>query len=108
MALVEKHRIPYHEKKLGQLFCDRTAQDIVAMLIAECDRAGVEWRIPCDIGAVSRTGDTFVVQTSTGEVSGGSLVTRMGLTLQSIIDKEGNSAGSDSRCASVANSVRTR
>ena len=36
VALVEKHRIPYHEKKLGQLFCDRTARDIVAMLLEEC------------------------------------------------------------------------
>ncbi len=78
IAMVERYGIAWHEKKLGQLFCDRTAQDIVAMLIAECDRAGVEWRIPCDIGAVSRTADKFVVQTSTGEVSGGSLVVASG------------------------------
>jgi predicted Rossmann fold flavoprotein len=78
IAMVERYGIAWHEKKLGQLFCDRTAQDIVAMLIAECDRAGVEWRIPCDIGAVSHKGDTFAVQTSTGEVSGGSLVIASG------------------------------
>lgn len=42
-ALVEKHGIPYHEKKLGQLFCDRSAKDIVAMLLAEC--AAVDVRI---------------------------------------------------------------
>ena len=41
IALVEKHRIPYHEKTLGQLFCDRAAQDVVAMLTEECDAAGV-------------------------------------------------------------------
>ncbi len=40
--LVEKHGIPYHEKKLGQLFCDRSAQDIVTMLEAECRDAGVQ------------------------------------------------------------------
>lgn len=41
IALVEKHRIPYHEKTLGQLFCDRSAREIVAMLQSECDAAGV-------------------------------------------------------------------
>lgn len=42
IALVAKNRIPYHEKKLGQLFCDRAAQDIVGMLEAECRAAGVQ------------------------------------------------------------------
>jgi hypothetical protein len=42
IALVEKHGIPYHEKKLGQLFCDRAAQDVVGMLEAECRAAGVQ------------------------------------------------------------------
>jgi predicted Rossmann fold flavoprotein len=42
LRLVEKHRIPYHEKKLGQLFCDRAASDITAMLEQECRDAGVE------------------------------------------------------------------
>lgn len=78
IAMVERHGIAWHEKKLGQLFCDRTAQDIVAMLIAECDCAGVEWRIPCDIGAVTRAGDRFVVETSAGEVTGASLVIASG------------------------------
>ncbi|HWR37629.1 MAG TPA: NAD(P)/FAD-dependent oxidoreductase [Clostridia bacterium] len=41
IALVEKHRIPYHEKTLGQLFCDRSAGDILGMLEEECRRAGV-------------------------------------------------------------------
>jgi predicted Rossmann fold flavoprotein len=42
IALVEKHRIAYHEKTLGQLFCDGSAKEIVAMLLAECAEAGVE------------------------------------------------------------------
>src|SRR3984957_20383282 len=42
IALVEKHRIPYHEKTLGQLFCDRSAADITNMLEAECRDAAVE------------------------------------------------------------------
>src|SRR5437016_4480821 len=41
IALVERHRIPYHEKTLGQLFCDRSAHDITDMLEAECRLAGV-------------------------------------------------------------------
>src|SRR5258708_18319342 len=45
VRLVEKHRIPYHEKKLGQLFCDRSASDIVTMLERECRDAGVEIRL---------------------------------------------------------------
>src|SRR5882724_2911423 len=42
IALVEKYRIPYHEKTLGQLFCDRSAQDITGLLEQECRDAGVE------------------------------------------------------------------
>src|ERR1700724_3560610 len=41
LALIEKHRIPYHEKTLGQLFCDRSARDITTMLEQECRSAGV-------------------------------------------------------------------
>src|ERR1700683_27983 len=41
IALVEKHRIPYHEKTLGQLFCDHSARDILGMLEEECRTAGV-------------------------------------------------------------------
>src|SRR3981189_3741378 len=40
IALVEKHRIPYHEKTLGQLFCDRTARDVTELLESECQAAG--------------------------------------------------------------------
>src|ERR1041385_9238919 len=40
IALVEKHRIPYHEKTLGQLFCDRSAHDILSILLKECEAAG--------------------------------------------------------------------
>src|SRR6202522_1483431 len=55
IALVEKHRIPYHEKKLGQLFCDRSARDIVEMLESECREAGVRLFVNTSIQEVSRT-----------------------------------------------------
>ncbi|HTR25503.1 MAG TPA: NAD(P)/FAD-dependent oxidoreductase [Terriglobales bacterium] len=55
IRLVEKHGIPFHEKKLGQLFCDRSANDIVAMLEEECRPAGVEIRPSAKIIGVERT-----------------------------------------------------
>jgi len=54
VRLVEKHRIPYHEKKLGQLFCDRTASDITAMLEQECRDAGVEIRCNTKVNEVRK------------------------------------------------------
>jgi len=62
IALVEKHRIPYHEKTLGQLFCDRSARDIVAMLEAECHAVGVRILLHQHITEV-RHSEGFVVHT---------------------------------------------
>jgi len=61
-ALVEKHRIPYHEKTLGQLFCDRSARDILAMLEEECRLAGVTIYLNVKIREVTCTTE-FVVRT---------------------------------------------
>src|SRR5271157_29414 len=54
IRLVEKHRIPYHEKKLGQLFCDRAASDITTMLEQECRDAGVEIRCSTKVSEVRK------------------------------------------------------
>jgi predicted Rossmann fold flavoprotein len=62
IALVEKHRISYHEKTLGQLFCDRSARDIVAMLEAECHAVGVRILLHQHITEV-RHSEGFVVHT---------------------------------------------
>src|SRR6202521_4980048 len=56
VRLVERHRIPYHEKKLGQLFCDRAASDITAMLEQECRDAGVEIRCNTKVAEVRNNG----------------------------------------------------
>ena len=56
IAMVERHRIAYHEKTLGQLFCDGSAREIVAMLLAECAAAGVEIRTGCRVTEVARGG----------------------------------------------------
>ncbi len=61
IRVVEKHRIPYHEKTLGQLFCDRSADDIVSMLEEECRIADVEIRLNTKITSVQRD-DQFTVQ----------------------------------------------
>ncbi len=64
LALVEHHRIPWHEKALGQLFCDRSAQDIVTLLERECATTGnVELQLDTRILAASHTGTEFVVAT---------------------------------------------
>jgi len=77
IALVEKHHIPYHEKTLGQLFCDRSAKDIVDMLEAECLAAGVRVILNSDIQEVRRTGE-FIVCTESGEFHAPALVVATG------------------------------
>ncbi len=78
LALVEKHRIPWHEKTLGQLFCDRSAHDILNMLLRECAEANVRIQLSTRILAVSRTDDGFHVETTTGSVTAQSLVIATG------------------------------
>jgi predicted Rossmann fold flavoprotein len=78
VALVERHRIPYHEKKLGQLFCDRSAHDIIGMLKAECERGRVQWRVPCAVASVAHDGAGFAVSTSQGGLRASSLVVATG------------------------------
>lgn len=77
IELVEKHRIPFHEKTLGQLFCDHSARDIVAMLLAECAAAGVEIRTGTRVIEVSKS-DHFRVETSRGTATAPALVLATG------------------------------
>ena len=87
IALVEKHRIPYHEKTSGQLFCDRSAQDIVGMLEDECRAAGVEIFTATKVHRVTRS-DKFVVSADEHEfrtpalvvATGGLSIPKMGAT----------------------------
>ena len=77
IALVEKHRIPYHEKTLGQLFCDRSAHDVTDMLEMECQAAGVQVFLKSIVREVGRTTE-FVVRTDSGEVVAPALVVATG------------------------------
>lgn len=78
VALVERHGIGWHEKTLGQLFCDHSAKDIIRMLMAEMKEAGVQLRLETSIGEVERTASGFRVTTSAGTVDAASLVVASG------------------------------
>ena len=54
--MVERHGIAYHERKHGELFCDESAKDILAMLLDECQQAGVVIKTKCEIKTVMRLG----------------------------------------------------
>jgi predicted Rossmann fold flavoprotein len=77
IALVEKHHIPYHEKTLGQLFCDRAARDITDMLEAECRAAGVKIFRDCEIREVRKTAQ-FITRTNGDEFTAPALVVATG------------------------------
>ena len=87
IALIEKHAIRYHEKTLGQLFCDRSAQDVVAMLERECTEAGVRLLTGTQVRSVVHNGQ-FVVDTFAGPfqaeavvvATGGLSIPKMGAT----------------------------
>ncbi|HWZ82035.1 MAG TPA: NAD(P)/FAD-dependent oxidoreductase [Terriglobales bacterium] len=91
IALVEKHHIPYHEKKLGQLFCDRSAQEITGMLEQECCEAGVEIKTSTAVRDLQRDVQrtvSFVVRTDSHTfhapclviATGGLSIPKMGAT----------------------------
>ena len=77
IALVESHSIPYHEKTLGQLFCDRSARDITGMLEAECRTAGVDIFLNADIQEITRATE-FVVRTADAEFAAAAMVVATG------------------------------
>ncbi|MET1413800.1 NAD(P)/FAD-dependent oxidoreductase [Roseibium sp. HPY-6] len=78
LKLVEKHRIPWHEKTLGQLFCDESAKDIIRMLLTELEAAGGALQLETGIKAVSKPDDRFSVSTSKGPLRAQTLVVATG------------------------------
>jgi predicted Rossmann fold flavoprotein len=78
LGLVEKHGIAWHEKTLGQLFCDHSAKDIIAMLLKEMRDAGAELRLMTDVSSVEKTATGFRVSASGGTVDTASLVIATG------------------------------
>ncbi len=78
IALVERHRIAYHEKELGQLFCDVSSKLIVRMLLDECADAGVRIETGCGVRQVDHDGGLFRLDTALGGFAAPSLVVATG------------------------------
>ena len=91
ISLVAEHGIPYHEKTLGQLFCDTSAKDIIAMLRAEMEKAGAQLWLKTDVGEITHDGKFKVRLTREGKdhivtaqnlivATGGKSIPKMGAT----------------------------
>lgn len=88
IALIEKHGIAYHEKTLGQLFCDGSAKQIIDLLVGEMKRHGVELRLGTSVERIERNGEPFELRLSNGAArcrslviaSGGKSIPKMGAT----------------------------
>lgn len=78
IGLVAEYGIAYHEKILGQLFCDDSAKDILNMLFAECEKAGASVTSQCEILSIEKTEAGFVLETSQGQYQCESLVIATG------------------------------
>jgi predicted Rossmann fold flavoprotein len=88
VAMVDRHRIAWHEKTLGQLFCDDSAKDIIRMLLDEMEAAGAKLHLRTEISDVEKTDTGFRIVTSAGDyhcaslviASGGKSIPKMGAT----------------------------
>lgn len=88
IAMVDRHRISWHEKTLGQLFCDDSAKDIIRMLLEEMRAAGAQLRLSVEIAGVEKDDAGFRLTTTEGEIratslvvaSGGKSIPKMGAT----------------------------
>ncbi|WP_246777542.1 NAD(P)/FAD-dependent oxidoreductase [Rhizobium sp. BG4] len=78
VAMVDRHKIAWHEKTLGQLFCDDSAKDIIHMLLDEMRSAGAEWQLRTEIAGIEKTDGGFRVSTSEGAYDCASLVIATG------------------------------
>ncbi len=79
VALVRKHRIAFHEKHRGQLFCDDSAEQIIAMLQAECAAGDVAWRTGCEVKGVRHESARYVIDTvQAGSISAACIVVATG------------------------------
>ncbi len=76
--LVRRHQIPFHEKHKGQLFGDRSSEDFIRMLLAECEAGSVQRWQPCAVQAVRTSGDGYAIDTDRGTVQAGQLVIATG------------------------------
>jgi predicted Rossmann fold flavoprotein len=78
IAMVSKHGVPYHEKKLGQLFCDNKSKDILEMLLEECRQAGVGLHLNTSVQQIEKTEAGYRLGTGMGPIASPSLVVATG------------------------------
>lgn len=78
IALIERHKIPYQARDLGKLFCQNRAKDIVNLLLDECAPFNIDIRLKCQIDAVKKEKNQFLIETSNGLYSADSLVIASG------------------------------
>jgi hypothetical protein len=78
IAMVSRHGVPYHEKKLGQLFCDNRSKDVLNMLLDECREAGVDLRLDTSVQQIEKTESRYLLRTEMGEIAAPSLVVATG------------------------------
>jgi predicted Rossmann fold flavoprotein len=78
IAMVSRHGVPYHEKKLGQLFCDNKSRDILVMLLEECRQAGVDLRLDTSVRQLESTELGYLLSTDVGAIVSQSLVIATG------------------------------
>lgn len=79
LAMIDKHKIPFHERSHGELFCNDSAKDILNMLLAECSEQGVKIKLNIEISKIERdSDDTFQIKTGQGEFVCDSLVVACG------------------------------
>ena len=78
VALVQRHRIGFHEKHRGQLFCDESSERIIAMLVAECDAGRVQWRRPVRLLDLSPEAGGFRIVTDAGSIAAQRVVVATG------------------------------
>lgn len=78
LTLVRSHGIAWHEKHKGQLFCDDSSEQIIDMLVAECDKGGVKRRMQAVVSAIGQANGRFTVQTASGTLTADKLVIATG------------------------------
>ena len=78
LTLMKRYQIAYHEKHKGQLFCDVSAEQVIRMLEAECEKGAVDLRMPCKVQKITKTAEHFQVQTDQGLVIANAVVIATG------------------------------
>jgi hypothetical protein len=78
IAMVSQHGVPYHEKKLGQLFCDNKSKDILNMLLEECQQVGVDLHLDTTVDQIEKTEAGYRLSTDIGPIASPSLVIATG------------------------------